>query len=146
MLNASLQSGLLAIYRDLENDVAEAGARCDLSGRCCRFGEFGHTLFVSSIEAELLVSQPRPRGPLSEDFCPYQRGALCTARNVRPLGCRVYFCDAAYRDRMEELSELYVKRIKDLADEQGREWHYGPLHRVLESMPTIGIDSTPCYS
>ena len=35
--------------------MARLGPVCQLSGRCCRFKEYGHTLFVSTPEVQLLM-------------------------------------------------------------------------------------------
>ena len=57
---------------------------------------------------------------------------LCTAREPRPLGCRVYFCDPAYQEDGQRISETYLRQLKDLADELGVGWRYAPLHEFLE--------------
>ena len=36
--------------------MAQLGPVCQLSGRCCRFKEYGHTLFVSTAEVRLLLA------------------------------------------------------------------------------------------
>ena len=91
----------------LDAAVARLGPVCRISGRCCRFREYGHTLFLSAPEADYLLSEaPAPVRPLDDgETCPWQdvRGR-CTARDARPLGCRVYFCDPAYQDAAPELS------------------------------------------
>ena len=111
-----------------------AGPVCDLSGRCCRFAEYDHTLFLSGIEAEVLLADaPSACRPLDDGAtCPWQdaRGR-CTAREARPLGCRVYYCDPAYQEAGQALSEAYLSRLKNLADTHDRPWAYAPLHRHL---------------
>ena len=57
---------VLAVYAAADAAIAAARPRCDASGRCCRFTEYGHTLFISAFEAELLLAgvplaQPRAR-------------------------------------------------------------------------------------
>ena len=47
------------VYEELDREVARRGPVCQLSGRCCRFEEYGHTLFVSTAEVQL----PARRGP-----------------------------------------------------------------------------------
>src|SRR5436190_2613162 len=42
---AALRASLTLIYRQLDEAVASHGPVCALSGRCCRFSEYGHTLF-----------------------------------------------------------------------------------------------------
>jgi len=129
-----LQRKVLELYREVDRAVAQAGPVCLASGRCCRFKEYGHTLFVSNLEADVLLSQaPAYEQPVSTDFCPFQKNNLCTAREPRPLGCRIFFCDPTYQETAQRLSEEYLKRLKTLANEHGIEWHYAPLHHFLSS-------------
>jgi len=79
----------------------------------------------------LLASAPPYDRPVTGDFCPFQKGNLCTAREPRPLGCRVYYCDPAYQETGARISEEYLRRLKRLADEHGAEWRYAPLHTFL---------------
>lgn len=121
-----------ALYAEVDAAIAAAGPKCDSSGRCCRFKEYGHTLFISNLEAEvLLASAPPFEQPVSRDFCPFQVENLCTAREPRPLGCRVYFCDPSYQNTGNEITETYLRRLKALADELGLPWRYAPLHEFL---------------
>jgi Fe-S-cluster containining protein len=69
--------------------------------------------------------------PVSPDFCPFQKDKLCTARDPRPLGCRVYYCDPAYQETGNQITEKYLHRLKELAQEHGVEWRYAPLHVFL---------------
>lgn len=126
------RSSLLNLYQDLDAEIQAASPRCDASGRCCRFTEYGHTLFLSELEAELLLEPGIPPGKsVDRHTCPYQRNNLCMARDRRPLGCRVYFCDPRFADRQVELSEAYLGRLKRMHDEWGRPWRYRPLHDFL---------------
>lgn len=121
------------IYAQADAAVAQAGPRCDASGRCCRFKEYGHTLFISQLEADVLLASSPPFAPQSNgDFCPFQVDNLCTAREPRPLGCRVYFCDPAYQETGQQISEDHLRKLKQLADELGMGWHYAPLHHFLK--------------
>ena|SRR5581483_9495311 len=123
---------VLALYKEVDGQVATAGPVCIASGRCCRFKEYGHTLFVSNLEAEvLLASAPPYEAPVSPDFCPFQKDNLCTARDPRPLGCRIYYCDPNYTEKGNALTEAALARLKALADEKGLAWRYAPLHVFL---------------
>src|SRR5262245_9557943 len=125
---------VLEIYEEADRDVAAAGPVCIASGRCCRFKEYGHTLSISNLEAEVLLeAAPSFETPVSADFCPYQKENLCTARDPRPLGCRVYYCDPKYQETGKQISEKYLRRLKDLAEEHGLEWRYAPLHQFLKA-------------
>jgi Fe-S-cluster containining protein len=132
-----LRRAVLQMYADVDREVAAAGPVCVSSGRCCRFKEYDHTLFVSSLEADVLLSAAPPYDPatVTADFCPFQDGNLCTAREPRPLGCRVYYCDPSYTETCHTISEKYLRRLKDLAEEHGVGWNYAPLHTFLKDGP-----------
>jgi hypothetical protein len=120
------------LFAEADLEIAAAGPVCVASGRCCRFAEYGHTLFLSGLEADVLLAAAPPfAGPVSPDFCPFQRDNLCTAREPRPLGCRVYHCDPAYQDTGNAITEKYLRRLKELAEEAGVGWRYAPLHVFL---------------
>jgi hypothetical protein len=129
-----VRQDVLAVYAAADAAVSAAAPRCDASGRCCRFTEYGHTLFISAFEAELLLeSAPLYKGPVSRDGCPFQVNGLCTARESRPLGCRIYFCDPTFQDRMIEITEEAIAALKRIADTHGTGWHYAPLHHFLNA-------------
>jgi hypothetical protein len=127
-----LRRQILELYAEVDRDVAAAGPVCVASGRCCRFAEWGHTLFLSNLEADVLLqSAPAYDTPVSPEFCPFQKDKLCTAREPRPLGCRVYFCDPNYQTTAQQITEKYVRRLKELAETHGIPWRYAPLHHFL---------------
>ncbi len=146
------REALQFVYRGLDAEVARLAPVCRLSGRCCRFEEYGHTLFVSAPEfAVLLADAPPPSRPLDDGLtCPWQdaRGR-CTAREARPLGCRVYFCDPDYEPHAPDLAEAAIARLKKVVDGLGLPWDYAPLHRHLREardggrFPTSGVDREP---
>jgi Fe-S-cluster containining protein len=145
----ALRESIRALYDDLAREIARAGPVCDLSGRCCRFADYDHTLFLSGIEAEILVADAPPAcRPLDAGAtCPWQddRGH-CTAREARPLGCRVYYCDPTYQEIGQGLSETYLSRLKELANAHGRPWAYAPLHRHLRDAIDRGEWRDPALS
>jgi hypothetical protein len=131
-MSEAIRRKVLELYAEVDREVAAAGPVCVASGRCCRFKEYGHTLFLSNLEAEVLLHGAPPyERPVTADFCPFQRGNLCTAREPRPLGCRVYYCDPAYQETGRRISESYLRRLKDLAESEGTGWRYAPLHHFL---------------
>jgi hypothetical protein len=133
---------VLQLYADVDRDVAAAGPVCIASGRCCRFKEYGHVLFLSNLEADVLLAGAPPYDPetVTPDFCPFQKGNLCTAREPRPLACRVYYCDPNYQQTASELTEKYLRRLKQLADEHGVPWCYAPLHSFLVELELARTD------
>ena len=130
-----LRAELFSLYDALDQAVAAHAPSCALSGRCCRFREYGHTLFLSEPEAVLLVADaPPPVRPLDAgESCPWQdRLGRCTARTARPLGCRVFFCDPKFESAALALCETFLSRLKQICEIQGWPWNYAPLHQHLE--------------
>ncbi len=131
-MDPEVRRQVLELYREVDRQVAAAGPVCVASGRCCRFKEYGHTLFLSNLEAEILLEGAPPHaGPVTPDFCPYQKENLCTAREPRPLGCRIYYCDPAYQETGNRLTEEALRRLKELACAHDLAWRYAPLHHFL---------------
>lgn len=131
-MDAELRERLRAVYADVDAAVAAASPRCDASGRCCRFTEYGHSLFISEFEAEILLEAGLPFAkPVTRDGCPFQVDNRCTAREHRPLGCRIYFCDPNFQEQQGPLTEAALAKMKSLADEFGTGWRYAPLHVFL---------------
>src|SRR5947209_14286666 len=131
-MSDELRRQVLEIYREVDQAVTAAGPVCVASGRCCRFKEYGHVLFVSNMEADVLLNDAPPyEPPVSSDFCPFQKDNLCTAREPRPLACRIFFCDPNYQETGNRLTEEYLRRLKELAKANGIDWRYAPLHEFL---------------
>jgi hypothetical protein len=132
---------LRELYEALDREVASLGPVCALSGRCCRFLEYGHTLFISSAEVSyLLALAPAPSSPLDQGAtCPWQNSrGHCTAREARPLGCRIYHCDPAFEEELHRLSERFIDRLKALSTRHNIAWNYAPLHRQLHDERRAG--------
>src|SRR5215471_21160811 len=113
---STIELAVLDLYSQVDAEIRAAGPVCVASGRCCRFKEYGHVLFLSKLEADVLLAQAPPyQQPVSADFCPFQKGNLCTAREPRPLACRIYYCDPSYQETGSRISEAYLRRLKTLA-------------------------------
>jgi Fe-S-cluster containining protein len=101
---------------------------------------------VSAPEAAVLLEDGPPAVRRLDDgeTCPWQddRGR-CTAREARPLGCRVYFCDPAYQTDAHSLSEQFIARLKRLVEEHDLPWQYAPLHHHLEAARNQGRFLSP---
>jgi hypothetical protein len=133
-MTTDVRDRVLAVYARVDAAIAAARPRCDASGRCCRFTEYGHTLFLSQFEAEILLeSAPAFTPPVSRDSCPFQVNGLCTARAERPLGCRIYFCDPDFATAMTEITESAVRELKVIANDTSSNWNYAPLHVFLNN-------------
>ena len=144
MTDPRLRLGLQRIYEDLAQDLARLAPVCELSGRCCQFQEYGHRLYISRAEAELLLEDGLPaNATIDEANCPFQVGKLCTAREKRPFGCRVFFCDPKYAGQAEILSEKYLTQLRELHRETGTAWEYAELHVFLsDHAASITVDTS----
>jgi hypothetical protein len=132
-----LRELLSGLYRELDQAIAGHGPVCELSGRCCRFKEHGHTLFLSAPEAALLLADaPDPVRELDDgETCPWQdHQGRCTAREARPMGCRVYYCDPRYQEVAPRLSEEFLRRLNEMVTQQNWPWNYAPLHHHLAAV------------
>jgi hypothetical protein len=140
-MSEDVRRQVLELYRQVDQAVAAAGPVCVASGRCCRFKEYGHVLFLSNLEADVLLANTPPyEAPVSPDFCPFQKDNLCTAREPRPLGCRIYYCDPAYQETGNRITEDALKQLKNLANQNGIPWRYAPLHHFLNHSEDTSCD------
>src|SRR4051812_18059800 len=93
---ADVKLSIDVIYQSLQDAIDLRRPVCSASGRCCRFEEFGHRLFVTTMEMGAFLAQlPGPEVPVwkEQPGCPFQVGGLCSVHLIRPFGCRVFFCD-----------------------------------------------------
>jgi Fe-S-cluster containining protein len=120
---------LAEIYRDVDAEIARLAPRCDARGICCDFDRVDHVLFASKLEVDF-VKDHAPEARWAKDVgnrCPFLEGGLCTAREIRPLGCRTYFCQEGWEPHGAELYERHYARVKEIAVAFGLEWRYAPV-------------------
>jgi Fe-S-cluster containining protein len=63
--------------------------------------------------------------------CPFQARNLCGVHGVRPLGCRVYFCDRSAQDWQRDLYERAMADLRALHDRCGISYLYGEWRSML---------------
>lgn len=124
MRQARLRAAVEAIYAEVEREIAAIKPRCEMSGRCCRFEEYGHRLFVTTAELAAFAASAKEDPVVismleSEDGggCRFQEGRMCKAHAIRPMGCRMFFCDEAHEEELQTLFERMHARLKALHDE-----------------------------
>lgn len=134
----AVDAALRAIHEDMAAATRERGPRCDASGRCCRFGEWGHLLYVTGLEAAwcLRGSGRTPtaadvRAATARDDCPFLEAGRCGVHDFRPVGCRAYFCDPVAAGWQEELSERMIARLRALHEEHVIPYRYGEWRAML---------------
>jgi len=116
---------LRALYARVEADLAaRPGLVCGRSGRCCRFKEAGHELFLTRVEFEELQARGGKRKG-GTDRCPWLEDGRCRNREGRALACRTYFCsDEALAS---EVTERWHREVRRLHDRFGEEYDYRSL-------------------
>ena len=140
-----LLEALDAIYKNLEQEIGslEKPPICKACGECCDFSKFEHTPFITKSELknievaltqnkELLEEAAKPK-PIN--FCAFYRDKRCIAHKIRPLSCRVFFCDSKYAaEHASRIYEKYHKLIKDLHLRFEVEYSYQPLVSALDRL------------
>jgi Fe-S-cluster containining protein len=105
------------LYADLEAEIARRRPLCVMSGRCCRFDEYGHRLFVTTMELAAFVRNHRPASAglaAVPGGCPFQKDKLCTVHPIRPMGCRLFFCDSSATEWQNQKYEEFHARLRQL--------------------------------
>lgn len=129
-----LDEGLQQVYRCLEDRIAQRGAVCWASGRCCHFDSFGHDLYVTGLEVAWVLRQVEHGSGIEvQDWsarvtidgpCPFQVNKLCSVRQIRPLGCRVFFCQEGTEQWQQEVYEQLLGELRALHDAHGLDYRY----------------------
>jgi len=133
-----------AFYAAVDERLARLPGRCANRGECCRFGAYGHRLFVTFLETACFMAwrpggqvagpEARPVGGAAEDVCPFARGGVCTAREVRPLGCRIFLCDPAARDWQGPVTEELLGGLRGLHRRLNVPYFYAEWMAVLAAI------------
>jgi hypothetical protein len=101
-------------YEDADRDIATQPATCWNRGDCCRFGQFGHRLFVTSLEVCYYIATGEMPPPITDDTCPHAFDGKCHARDRRPLGCRIFYCDPNAQSWQGPFTEDRLAVLRDL--------------------------------
>jgi Fe-S-cluster containining protein len=145
-LEATRRPGVRAELEALHDYTAAAidsrRPLCTASGRCCNFDAFGHRLYATGLETAYTVALLKERRPLltteslraarARGNCPFQLERLCEVHAIRPLGCRVYFCDASAQEWQQGLYERLLRELRAIHDRHGIEYRYGEWRGMLE--------------
>ncbi len=128
----AIDRAIAALYDELDSAVKERGPVCWASGRCCNFNAHGHLLYVTGLEIAWFLSKVDQSGR-DDDWqarldakspCPFQVNSLCTTHTMRPLGCRVYFCQRGTESWQQEVYETFQSRLRSLHDERCLPYRY----------------------
>jgi len=121
----SVDVALRALFDRLDKELNSGPVACNRIGDCCRFDEFGHRLYATALEIAWLLTQvARPTGIDPAGTCAFQVDRLCTVHPVRPIGCRVFFCDRSTDDWQHALCEQFLAELRTLHREHDVEYRY----------------------
>lgn len=137
-----VSESLLAIYAEAAEVVRRERPLCIASGRCCRFEEHGHRLFVTGLETawflKMLEEQDNRtidrksiESAQAEGTCPFLEDGLCSVHTIRPFGCRSYFCDPR-AEWQTDFYEQWHARVRELHEELDLPYSYGEWRAMLE--------------
>jgi Fe-S-cluster containining protein len=131
-------AALESVYAYIAAQVESRRPVCEQSGRCCRFEEHGHRLYVTGLEAACTLAQlGRTLGrdelalAKARGGCPFQIDNLCSVHAIRPLGCRVYYCDPTAQQWQEELSERALAEVRRIHERYVIPYRYGEWRAIL---------------
>lgn len=152
----AIDAELRELYAALDADIAARGPTCWQSGKCCNFGGYGHRLYVTALEVVWFLGQvhgpagesgtlPRPLPGGGEkavalpqaserDVCPYQIDKACSTHTVRPLGCRIFFCQAGTETWQQDLYERYLAELRDLHERHNVAYRYADWMALLDEV------------
>jgi len=121
------------MYREVDRAVTAAGPICVASGKCCRFKEYGHMLYLSNLEADVLLSNAPPyEQPVSADSARFRRRIFAPPASLGRWHAESFSGDPNYQETANRLTEEFLHRLKALALENDIEWRYAPLSSVSE--------------
>jgi Fe-S-cluster containining protein len=127
------------VYIALQDAIDLRRPVCVTSGRCCRFDEFGHRLFVTTMELAAFVRGLRQAAPFAVGSpqaggCPFQADKLCSVHSIRPFGCRVFFCDATASEWQQVQYARFHAELKRLHDELEVPYFYMEWRAALKAL------------
>lgn len=146
--SSTIDDALRDMYQRVDDAIAARGPTCWISGRCCNFNAYGHRMYVTGVEIVWVLkkatepsSHKATRGLKVDDVdlqgaCVFQINGMCSIHDIRPLGCRVFFCQEGTQGWQQELYEDFQRELRLLHDNhhlpyQYMEWRAG-LKECLE--------------
>lgn len=123
--NVAAMALVEGLYLDVDRQTAAVSCECRNCKTCCDFQRAGHRLYVTGLElAHFAAKVGRVLIP-SGGACPYlDAESGCTVRQIRPLGCRTYFCREPQGYDAAAVTERQLGRIKRFCDREGLPYVY----------------------
>jgi len=153
-LTEAARQELAALWEECEALATRLGLQCRSCGECCDFRRRSHVLFAAKMELDVCLDWARRNAAVSaaeagralaEGLCPFweagaprkcpagqappdggARAARCLVWPVRPMGCRLYFCEGVGAHALAEASTQLHRRLSQASARAGVRWWYGP--------------------
>lgn len=125
------------LYVQVDRQLDVHASLCRKCGRCCHFGQFGHRLYVTVLEASFYLSACGSPRPITSDACPHAFDGRCHAREVRPVGCRIFYCDPQTAAWQGPLTETWMGRLRRLHAQLGVPYVYADWMAVLDALSAL---------
>jgi hypothetical protein len=120
------------LYNWIDHQLESSGA-CGACGRCCDFENFGHKLYITSVELKYFAERmPDNLKPMTTGICPYRIDGKCSVYEYRFAGCRIFACG---RDEtlQSDIMEQSLKKLKQIGTEFNIPYNYTDLKIALKS-------------
>ena len=140
---ADVREAVARVYAEIQAEIDARRPICSASGKCCRFEEYGHRLYVSTLELAAFVGGlPDEARVASWDGtgCPFQIARLCTVHAIRPFGCRMFFCDPTSTAWQNERYEHFHAGLKRLHEQLNVPYLYLEWRQALAA---LGLSPEP---
>ncbi len=131
-----------AFYEQVDRRIGEKEATCLNKGECCRFGRFGHRLYVTALEVCYYLAKGVAPPIVTDDACPHAHQGRCHARDRRPLGCRIFYCDTRAQQWQGPLTEDQLTRLRALHHELDVPYFYADWMQVLRVLQSANGPGT----
>ena len=137
---------LTMLYERLASDIDKHQPVCVASGKCCHFETYGHRLYVTGLEIGWMYSQLSDSQKqalldsndlLTLDGCPFQLDGKCSVHPIRPLGCRIYYCDPNAQAWQNPAYELYLADLQTMHELNQIEYAYLEWRKGLSEIKAI---------
>ena len=129
-----ISNAIRHLYEQLDAQIHQRGPVCWSSGKCCNFEQYGHRLYVTALEIAWVLAQTKtpaasyvPTNTTAETrvrlpqiapqkSCPFQIDRRCSVHTIRPMGCRIFFCQQSTQQWQNDLYETFLKKLHHLHD------------------------------
>jgi len=130
-MRKEIAASVRKVYDWIDTQIEMLSPVCSACGKCCLFDEFGHKLFITSVEIiclNTILDGNIP--PAAAGRCPFQNKNLCSIRKHRFAACRIFFCSLD-EDAMSRIYEQSLKMLKQITLQYNIAYQYLELTEAL---------------